>query len=160
MPTFCPPDAIRFLHPFGDDIFVRLLMPTGVSGVDSKVYIPEMAREEAFFAKAIAVGPGRLHILPDQSDEPVFSPMLIKPGQMIFFRRYSGERFDINGWVYAMLKQDDIMGIYKNPDDPNYDATEDPAFTKFFRWMGRGDSTDALDMNRVIEGAAPAVRIP
>ena len=158
MPTFCPLEAVRFLRPFDDAIFVRLMMPTGASGPGSSLFIPEVAREEAFFAQAIACGPGRLHTLPDENDEPVFSPMLVKPKQIVFFRRYHGERFDINGSMYAMLKQDDILGIYADPANAAYDPTEDPSFTKYFSWMGRGADTDPIDFNRVIEGSGPMIR--
>ena len=158
MPTFCPPEATRFLQPFDDAIFVRLMMPTGVSSPDSKLFIPEVAREESFFAQVIACGPGRLRTLPDENDEPVFSPMLARPGQIVFFRRYHGERFDINGWVYAILKQDDILGIYRDPEDPAYDPTQDSSFMKYFTWMGRGADTDPIDFGRVIEGSGPAIR--
>lgn len=65
------------------------------------IIIPDVAKEKAQIGKVISVGQGR--VLADGK----ILPMQIKPGQTVFFGKYSGTEFE----DCVILREDEILGI-------------------------------------------------
>jgi chaperonin GroES len=82
----------------------------------SKLFIPETARKEVFYAKVLKVGPGRA-VDVDEDNKPIVMPMKVEPGQDILFSRYHGERIEIDGKEYIVMRQDDVLGLVNVGED-------------------------------------------
>lgn len=65
------------------------------------IIIPDVAKEKAQIGKVISVGQGRV-----LADGKILA-MQIKPGQTVFFGKYSGTEFE----DCVILREDEILGI-------------------------------------------------
>lgn len=79
---------------------VLILPSDAVKQTASGIYIPSTAKEKPITGKVIEVGEG----LKDE-------PMLLKKDDVVFFDKYSGTEFEMNGISYLILKQNNIFGI-------------------------------------------------
>jgi chaperonin GroES len=100
------------IQPIEDKLWAMLWWEQNVT--PSGLIIPEMAQEEMFFAKVIAVGPGKT-IDVDAQGQPVHKPMFVVAGDNIVFARYSGERVSIGGLIYIVMSHDDILSKVSIP---------------------------------------------
>lgn len=64
----------------------------------SGIYIPEQAKEKQQKGTVISVG--------GQVRE-------IKPGDKILFGKYSGSEVEVNGVLYLIFREDDVLGVLK-----------------------------------------------
>lgn len=68
------------------------------------IYIPESAKEKPQRGKVIEVGPGKFE-----------HGNLIKPGvkkgDLVIFKKWGGEEINIEGKVYKLVKEEDILAI-------------------------------------------------
>jgi chaperonin GroES len=136
MPITLPPKTT--ITPNEDTIFCRMYAQTGTWKTGSKIIIPDTAREEVFFAHVVAVGPGRT-IDVDPQGEIVRKPMTVKPNDDVVFARYHGERIVIEGSLYILMRQDDVLATI-TMDKAGKDT--------FFKLAGVNDSDEAA-----LEGA-------
>lgn len=81
--------------------------------VDDKLgsfFIPELSKVEGLMARVIAVGPGYY------TEDGVFFPTTVKPGDRVLVSRWAGYQVKINGkeymWMYEFRdKRNDIWGL-------------------------------------------------
>lgn len=66
----------------------------------SGLYIPDTAKEKPQEGKVIAVGPGK-------KDEP----MEVKPGDVVLYGKYAGTEINVEGKVYMMMRQSDVLAV-------------------------------------------------
>jgi co-chaperonin GroES (HSP10) len=101
-----------------DVVFVQLYRETQtIKG--SKLIRPETAQREAFFAKVISVGVGRLvDIVPGVRDPEtgklgpstaIRRPMNLEPGDHVILSKFHGERLSVDGKACLLLRRDDIL---------------------------------------------------
>ncbi len=91
------------IKPIGDRVIISLIEEDRKTATG--IIIPDMAREKPQKGIVIAAGEGKV------LENGCLSPILIKPGQIVLFGRYSGSEVEKNGEKYLILYQDDIMGI-------------------------------------------------
>jgi chaperonin GroES len=132
MPLNLPPTTD--IEPLEDQIFCRMYAPTGQWKQDSKIMIPQSAREEVFFAHVLKVGPGKtIDVLTNGARERM-TPQ-INVGDDILFFRYHGERIMIEGELYLILAAGDVLARIHMPEESR---------GVFFRFAKVGDDNDAL----------------
>lgn len=86
----------------GDYLLVKAIDIT--ENVDGLVR-PEQYEDKSEFGEVIAVGTGKLL----ESGQIV--PLKAKPGDTIFFGKYSSEKVRINGEDYLIIRDDDVIAI-------------------------------------------------
>jgi co-chaperonin GroES (HSP10) len=79
-----------------------------------RIIIPDTAKEEVFFAQVVKAGPGKVADVDDKG-QAIRMPMHVGPGDNILFMRYHGERLEIDGSYYLLLRQDDVLSKIKMP---------------------------------------------
>jgi len=92
--------------PLDDRILVRLLPAETVT--PGGIIIPEMAASESqgyYKAEVIAVGPGR------KDKRGRVRPLDVSKGEKVLFKKYAGERIDINGSIHFILRESDVLGV-------------------------------------------------
>lgn len=68
----------------------------------SGLFIPDTAKEKPQAGTVVAVGPGK-------KDEP----MELKEGDKVLYGKYAGTELNVDGKVYIMMRQSDVMAIVK-----------------------------------------------
>ena len=71
------------------------------------IIIPDSAREKPLKGKIVACGRGK--ILSDGS----ISPLFVSVGQKALFSKYSGTEITVDDKSYLMMREDDLLGIYR-----------------------------------------------
>ena len=66
----------------------------------SGLFIPDTAKEKPQEGTVIAVGAGK-------KDEP----MEVKPGDVVLYGKYAGTEINVEGKVYMMMRQSDILAV-------------------------------------------------
>lgn len=102
------------IEPLEDTIYCQMYAQGNKWRQGSKLIIPDTAKEEVFFARVLAVGPGRTIDL-DTDRLPIRKPMFVSPGDDVVFQRYHGERIEIEGGFYVLMRQDDVLSKIKVP---------------------------------------------
>lgn len=69
------------------------------------IVIPDTAGEKPNRGKIIAVGNGKVN-----KDGQV-QPLIVKVGDEVLFRKYSGTDVKVSGHDYIVVKEEDIIGI-------------------------------------------------
>ena len=69
--------------------------------------IPDTAKEKPMQGKVIAVGDGA------RSESGQLIPMTVKVGDTILFGKWAGNEVKINDIDYLVIKESDIIGIFK-----------------------------------------------
>ena len=115
MPLRLPPGS-TFL-PKGECIFCRMLMQTDKWKEGSRIIIPDIAKEEVFVAEVLRVGPGRAIEYDETKQERIRMKPDVTEGETILFARYHGERIEIDGAYYLVLREDDILGRILIPSE-------------------------------------------
>ena len=87
----------------GNRVLVRQV--ESVEKTASGILLPDTAKEKPFEGEVIAVGSGR--VLDDGSREV----MEVKAGDRVLFSKYGGVEVKIEGVVYLVLRQDDILVV-------------------------------------------------
>ena len=73
----------------------------------SGFFLPSSSQEKSQTAEVVAVGPGGLV----DGNEVV---MLVKPGDLVLYSKYSGSEFKIDGEDLTIIRQSDILAIVEN----------------------------------------------
>lgn len=66
----------------------------------SGIIIPDSAKEKPLRGEVIAVGNGT-------KDEE----MILKPGDQVLYGKYAGTELDLEGTVYLIMRQSDVLAI-------------------------------------------------
>lgn len=117
MPMKLPPDTV--VEPLEDSIYCQMYAQTGRHAANSQIYIPDTAREEVFFAKVLAVGPGRM-IDVDPDGHAIRKPSNVEVGDSIVFARFHGERMEIDGSMYVVMRQGDVLAKVRVPEGSDF----------------------------------------
>lgn len=64
------------------------------------IIIPDTAKEKPQKGTVVAVGPGK-------KDEP----MTVKPGVSVLYGKYAGTEINLDGTVYMIMRESDIVAI-------------------------------------------------
>ena len=68
---------------------------------------PEQVDDKPEFGTVVAVGPGRL------LEDGTVVPSRLKPGNIIYFGKYSSVNIRSDGTDYVVIRDDDVMAIRK-----------------------------------------------
>ena len=90
------------LKPLGDRVVLALLEEE--STTKSGIIIPDTAKEKSQKGKVLAVGEGKY-------EDGKLVPMMVKIGDSVLYRQYSGDETKIDGEKVIILKQEDIIAI-------------------------------------------------
>ena len=93
------------IQPLGDRVLVEPL--EAEDKTSGGIIIPDTAKEKQQRGKVIAIGKGRL------SDDGKITPLEVKVNDQVLFGRYSGSEIKIGATDYLIVKEDDILGIFR-----------------------------------------------
>ncbi|MDH5525123.1 MAG: co-chaperone GroES [Desulfobulbaceae bacterium] len=91
------------IRPLNDRILVQRLEEEATS--KGGIIIPDSAKEKPAEGKVVAAGKGRLN------DKGERVAMEVKVGDMVLFSKYGGTDVKIDGDVYLIMREDDVLGI-------------------------------------------------
>ncbi len=93
------------VRPLGDRILVKRLEEDDKIG---SIIVPDSVKEKSQKAEVIAVGEGK------KTDEGKLISLEVRKGDKILIGKYAGTDIKIDGEECIIMKQEDIMGIFKN----------------------------------------------
>lgn len=73
----------------------------------SGLYLPNGAAEKPQVAKVVAIGPGKV------GDDNERIPMTLKVGDRILYKSYSTTEVKVDGALYMLIKEDDVLATIK-----------------------------------------------
>jgi len=91
------------IRPLGERVIVKPAQSEEKTA--GGLYIPETAKEKPQKGEVIACGPGR------KSDDGEILPMEVKVGDKVLYGKYSGTELKLDGEVYLIIKESDILAI-------------------------------------------------
>ena len=94
------------LKPLKDRVIVKQLPAEGKTA--GGILIPDNAKEKPNRGTAIAAGPGT-------ADDP----MVVKPGDIVIYGKYSGIEIEEDGELLIILKQDEIFAVIEQDETPS-----------------------------------------
>lgn len=71
------------------------------------IFIPDSAKEKPQRGEIVAAGNGKL------TEDGKKIPLTVKVGDKVLFGKYSGTELKLDGVEYLMMREDDVLGIYK-----------------------------------------------
>jgi len=91
-------------QPLHDRVLVERIEEEVTSG---GIVIPDNAKEKPSRGNIVAIGSGKL------LDDGKTQALSVKVGDVALFGKYSGTDVKIDGKEYVVLKEEDLMGIFK-----------------------------------------------
>ena len=91
------------LTPLNDRVVVTPLSAEAKTA--GGVILPDTAQEKPNKGKVVAVGPGRL------TDDGRRLGGAVKPGDVVFYGKYSGTEIKVEGKEFKILREDDVLGV-------------------------------------------------
>lgn len=91
------------VSPLGDRLLVEPIAEKEVTA--SGIILPDTAKEKPEQGKVIAAGPGKT------LENGTVSPMNVKVGDTVLFKKYSPDEIKVDGKELFILKEEDILGI-------------------------------------------------
>ena len=71
------------------------------------IIIPDTAKEKPQEGRVVAIGPG------GRDEKGKLIPIDVKIGDRVLFGKWSGTEVKIDGVEYLIMKESDIMGVYR-----------------------------------------------
>ncbi len=93
--------SIRPLH---DRVLIRRLDED--EQAPGGIIIPDTAKEKPQKGEVIATGDGKIN------ERGTRQPLDVKPGDRVLFGKYSGSEVTIDGELYLIMREDEILGIF------------------------------------------------
>ena len=93
------------IQPLGDRVLVAPLEAEEKTA--GGIVIPDAAKEKQQRGKVVSVGKGRV------GEDGKVVPLEVKAGDEVLFGRYSGSEIKIGANEYLIVKEDDILGIFR-----------------------------------------------
>ncbi len=93
------------IQPLGDRLVVQATEKEEKTA--SGIYLPDSAQEKPLTGNVLAAGPGRM------LDNGTLVATEVKVGDKILFGKYSGTEIKIDGETYLILKESEVLGIYR-----------------------------------------------
>ena len=75
------------------------------------IIIPDSAREKPQEGEVIAAGEGK------KLDSGERIPLDVKEGDRVLFGKYSGTEISLDGEVYLIMREDDILGVIERASE-------------------------------------------
>ncbi len=91
------------LKPLGDRVVVK--QSEAETKTASGIVLPDTAKEKPTKGKVIAAGPGKL------DDKGKRMELGVKPGDTVYYGKYSGTDVEVNGEKFVILRESDILGV-------------------------------------------------
>ncbi|MBI4034041.1 MAG: co-chaperone GroES [Candidatus Brennerbacteria bacterium] len=90
--------------PLSNHVFIEAALEE--QKTKSGIVLPETAeKEKPVKGKILAVGPGKL------TDKGERMPMSVKVGDVVLFKKYGPDEFELDGKKYLVGDEDDILAI-------------------------------------------------
>ena len=96
------------LQPLGNRVIVQRDEASGDRTTASGLFIPDIAQEKPQTATVVAVGPGLMR------DDGNYQYMHVKSGDRVMLGKYSGYDVTVDGSVYTVLAETDILGVFSD----------------------------------------------
>lgn len=93
--------SIRPLH---DRVLIRRLDED--EQAPGGIIIPDTVKEKPQKGEVIATGDGKIN------ERGTRQPVDVKPGDRVLFGKYSGSEVTIDGELYLIMREDEILGIF------------------------------------------------
>ena len=90
------------LKPLNDRVLIKRKTETESQG---GIILTESAQEKQQQGTVIAVGPGKY------TNDGKLQTMQVKPGDTVFFAKYSGVEFDFDSEDFIIMREDDIVAV-------------------------------------------------
>ncbi|HEX9756837.1 MAG TPA: co-chaperone GroES [Nitrospiria bacterium] len=77
------------------------------------IYIPDAAQEKPQHGEVLAIGEGRFKEEKDKKGkvtEKKFEKTTLKPGDRVFYEKYSGTKIEIDHEELVMVREEDVLG--------------------------------------------------
>lgn len=91
------------LRPLEDYLLVDPSKPEDVS--PGGIVLPERAREQQFFGRVVAVGPGR------RLENGNRQEMNVRVGQTVYYTRFGGNVVEVDGRELLVMRESDLLAI-------------------------------------------------
>jgi len=91
------------VRPLHDRVIVRRLDEEEKSA--GGIIIPDSAKEKPIQGKVIAAGKGKI------MENGDVRPLDVKAGDTVIFSTYAGTEIKLDGDVFLMMREDDILGV-------------------------------------------------
>ena len=91
------------LKPVNDRVFVRREKAEEKSA--GGIILPDAAKNAPMRGEVVAAGPGRV------LDNGTQVPLIVKVGDTVFYREYSGSTIEHEGETLLVFNEEDILGI-------------------------------------------------
>lgn len=99
------------IQPLDDRVVVVRDTAEGVT--KGGLILPDAVKEKPQKGTIIATGPGRLI---DNREDGAVSNMLVSPGDVVIFGRYSGTELEVEGKSIVIMRQSDVQAIVGHQD--------------------------------------------
>ena len=90
------------LKPLNDRVLIKRKTETESQG---GIILTESAQEKQQQGTVVAVGPGKY------TNDGKLQTMQVKPGDTVFFAKYSGVEFDFDSEDFIIMREDDIVAV-------------------------------------------------
>jgi chaperonin GroES len=94
---------MKKFKPLQDRILVKRLEEQEIK--KGGIIIPDSVKEKPQEAEVVAVGPGKV------TRNGKLQPMSVKVGDKILFGKYSGNEVKLDGEVYLIMREEDVLGV-------------------------------------------------
>ena len=77
------------------------------------IYIPDAAQEKPQQGEVLAIGEGRFKEERDKKGkvkEKTFIKTMLKPGDRVFYEKYSGTKIEMDHEELVMVREEDVLG--------------------------------------------------
>ena len=91
------------LKPLQDRVIVK--QSEAEEKTASGILLPDAAKEKPTKGKVVAAGPGK------HDDKGRLHALNVKPGDLIYYGKYSGTDIEVNGEKFVILRESDLLGI-------------------------------------------------
>ena len=91
------------LKPLQDRVIVK--QSEAEEKTASGILLPDSAKEKPTKGAVIAAGPGKA------DDNGKVHALNVKPGDQVYYGKYSGTDVEVNGEKFVILREGDILGI-------------------------------------------------
>ncbi|HYM64926.1 MAG TPA: co-chaperone GroES [Candidatus Sulfotelmatobacter sp.] len=90
------------LKPLFDNILIKPL--EAEIKTSSGIILPDSAKEKPQMGEIVEVGPGKM-------DEGKLTPVSVKKGQKVMYKKWGGNEVKINGEELILVEEKDILAI-------------------------------------------------
>lgn len=91
------------LRPLSDRVIVK--QSEAETKTASGIVLPDSAKEKPTKGKVISAGPGKV------DDKGKYMALNVKPGDNIYYGKYSGTDIEVDGEKFVILREGDILGV-------------------------------------------------